>query len=391
MTCAADSECHPDPMRSIRARTRSFMSVALLGAGVLTASAATAAEPACGGFEQRALRAATTPLLHDRLKFSAPEGAALVPALTNLPLAEAATVMETRVALADGDKQLTVISNELGALAPAAIVERLKANSPRLAQATFRETTLPSGLRVVLVTHDQPPTSAGDVPLAHAFSVLADGTLQATRVVANPAVMAAGGAGCVDLALRMLSTLAPGKRSLDLSAGIRKLHRFELSVPQGTLIAQQQGPDFDVYRVLVVRELGAPAPQLNIYVGRHPNYTAEPNAKQVAGAALGKPVTWLETTTNGTVERETLIELPDTSLHLFLAASSVADAEALTKTASTLRDSRASATPVATAAASTSRRWLHLGLALAFACAAALVYAIVKRRGASATVPKPPH
>ncbi|HEY6727373.1 MAG TPA: hypothetical protein VI197_25235, partial [Polyangiaceae bacterium] len=187
-------------MWSPHALTRLFTSFALLGASGLTLSSATAAEAACGGFEQRALQAATLPLLEDRLRFKPPEGATPNRPATQLPRAEAATVMETRVSITDGDKQLTVIAEELGARAPAALVERLRANSPRLAQATFRETTLPSGLKVVLVTYDQPPAGSGDVPLAHAFSTLSDGTLQATRVVVNPAVMAAGGTGCVELA-----------------------------------------------------------------------------------------------------------------------------------------------------------------------------------------------
>ncbi|HEY6727395.1 MAG TPA: hypothetical protein VI197_25345, partial [Polyangiaceae bacterium] len=171
----------------------------------------------------------------------------------------------------------------------------------------------------------------------------------------------------------ILSTLEPGKRSLDLSAGTRDLGRFAIDVPKGTLIAQQQGPDFDVYRVLVVRELGAPAPQLGIYVGRHPSYEAEPQAKQVPGEALGKPVTWLETTTNGVVQRETLVELPDTSVHLFLAASNAGDAQALTKTASTLRDRRASPP--------TSQLGSRWALAAVIACVAALAgYGILKRR-----------
>jgi hypothetical protein len=247
--------------------------------------------------------------------------------------------METRVFLGDGDKQLVVISEELGALAPASLADKLKAASPRLAQANFRETTLPSGLKVVLVTHDQVSQAPDAVPLAHAFSTLPDGTLQATRIFVSPAVVSEGGKGCVDFAVRILSTLAPGKGALNLSAGARTLgSRFELAVPQGTLIAPQQGPDFNVYRVLVVRELGTPAPQMGIYVGTHPTYAPEPNAKPIPGKVLGKSVTWLETTASGVVERETLIELPDVSVHLFMAASDVTDADALTKTASTLRE-----------------------------------------------------
>jgi hypothetical protein len=247
--------------------------------------------------------------------------------------------MATRVFLGDGDKQLVWISEELGALAPAALAEQLKAASPRLAPANFRETTLPSGLKVVLVTHDQLPQASDAVPLAHAFSTLPDGTLQATRIFVTPAVMAAGGKGCVDFAVSILSTLAPGKGVLNLSAGPRKLgSRFELAVPQGTLIAPQQGPDFNVYRVLVVRELGSPAPQMGIYVGTHPSYAPEPSAKPIPGTVIGKSVTWLETSANGVVERETLVELPDVSVHLFMAASDVTDADVLTKTASTLRE-----------------------------------------------------
>ncbi len=362
LTRALDSGCHPGPMRSILASPRTLSFVALLfgalacgcGGGVSTPPA-TAAEPApapaaaepvapvsaqaCGGFEQRALQSAPTPLLNDRLELRVPEGAmSNAPPPTATPV-DGAVEMETRVFLGDGDKQLVVISEELGALAPASLADKLKAASPRLAQASFRETTLSSGLKVVLVTHDQPPQAGDAVPLAHAFSTLPDGTLQATRIFVSPAVVSEGGKGCVDFAVRLLSTLAPGKGALNLSAGSRTLGtRFELAVPQGTLIAPQQGPDFNVYRVLVVRELGTPAPQMGIYVGTHPTYAPEPNAKPIPGKVLGKSVTWLETAANGVVERETLIQLPDVSVHLFMAASDVTDADALTKTASTLRE-----------------------------------------------------
>ena len=303
-----------------------------------------AASNACGGFEQRALQAAPTPLLGDRLELRAPEGA-MSNAAPASSLESGAIEMETRIFLGEGEKQLVVISEELGALAPPDLTEKLKAASPRLAQANFREATLPSGLKVVLATHDQLPKVADAVPLAHAFSTLPDGTLQATRVFASPAVIAAGGDGCVDFAVSILSTLAAGKRSLDLSAGSRKLGtRFELAVPQGTLVAPQQGPDFYVYRVLVVRELGTPAPQMGIYVGTHPSYEPAAGAKQIPGNVLGKSVTWLETTANGVVERETLVELSDTSVHLFMAASSAADADALASTASTLREVPAAGT-----------------------------------------------
>lgn len=364
LTSALDSGCHPVAMRPTLAipRTLSFVPlafgalVAACGGGVSTppeapAEPAPAAAPApepetkpvattgCAGFERRTLQTTPTPLLNDRLALNVPEGAMSSAAPATATPVDEAVELETRVFLGDGDKQLVVISEELGALAPAGLTDKLKAASPRLAQATFRETTLPSGLKVVLVTHDQPEPAPNAVALAHAFSTLPDGTLQATRVLVSPAVVAAGSEGCVAFAVSILSTLAPGKGVLNLSAGARKLgSRFELAVPQGTLIAPEQGTDFDIYRVLVVRELGTPAPQMGIYVGEHPNYSPEPSAKAIPGKVLGKPVTWLETSANGVVERETLIKLPDVSVHLFMAASDVTDADALTQTASTLRE-----------------------------------------------------
>ena len=127
--------------------------------------------------------------------------------------------METRILHADGEKRSSIISEELGALAPDSLADTLKANSPRLAQANFRDATLPSGLKVVFATHNELPSEGQAIPLAHAFTTLPDKTLQATRVFVSSPVIAAGGQGCVDFALRLLSTLAPGKRVLTSARG----------------------------------------------------------------------------------------------------------------------------------------------------------------------------
>lgn len=290
----------------------------------------------CGGFELLPLDSAPMPLLDHRLELKVPKGATSSGLPADVERSEGMVEMETRILLSDGDKQLAIISEELGALAPTSLADTLKVNSPRLTQANFREATLPSGLKVLFATHNELPTPGQAVPLAHAFTTLPDNTLQATRVFVSPSVT---GTGCVDFALKLLSTLAPGKRTLDLSAGERKLSgRFGLTVAQNTLIVTQLGPDAEVHRVLVVRELGTPAPQMGIYVGIRPAYSPEANAKQVPGKVLGKPVTWLETNKAGVIERETLIQVDGLSLHLFMAATDQADIDALTTTASTLKD-----------------------------------------------------
>lgn len=272
------------------------------------------------------------------------EGAAAVPAPAGVMEPDAATQMETRVFLGDGDKKLVILSEELAALAGDSYLETVKASSPRLATATFREETLPSGLPVVLALHNDLSTETPAIPVAHAFSKLDDGTAQATHVFVNPAVIEAGADGCVDVAVRLLSTLAAGQRKLDLAAGERRLgNDLTLTLPANHLLVKQRGPDFDLYRVLMVRALGTAAPHLGIYVGHHPSFEADPKAKHVPGSVLAQSVEWQETVLEGIVERETLVKRGELSIHVFLAASSPEDADAMTEVASTLKATPAEA------------------------------------------------
>src|SRR5687768_12873871 len=102
------------------------------------------AADACGGFALLALEANPMPLLDHRLELRVPQGATSSGLPADVEQSAGLVEMETRILVTDGDKQLVIISEELGALAPNSLADSLKANSPRLAQATFREATLPS-------------------------------------------------------------------------------------------------------------------------------------------------------------------------------------------------------------------------------------------------------
>lgn len=297
-----------------------------------------AARNSCGGFEALQLDANKVSLLGDRLSMHVLEGSTADAAPAGVMEPDASAQLETRVFLSNGDKKLVILSEELGALAGDSYLETVKANSPRLATATFREETLPSGLPVVLALHDDLSTDHQAIPLAHAFSKLEDGTAQATHVFVNSAVVEAGAGGCVDLAVRLLSTLAPGQRKLDLAGGERSLSNdLTLTLPAGQLLVKQRGPDFELYRILMVRDLGTAAPHLGIYLGHHPSFEVDDKAKRVAGNVLGQAVEWQETVSQGIIERETLVKRGDLAIHLFLAAASPEDADTMTQVASTLK------------------------------------------------------
>jgi hypothetical protein len=255
--------------------------------------------------------------------------------------ADPAAERETRLFLKSGEHKFVIFSEELFARPGATFLQNVKESDERLTGARFEERTLASGLRAVLVVHDELEAPNEAVPVAHAYTALADDTVQVTHVFVNPAVVAAGSDGCQALALKVLSSLSPGSRQLDLAAGKRRLgDSFELDVPQGFGFVHQPGPDFDVFRVFALRELEARPGTLGIYLGHHPSFEPEANAKQRSVKILGKPVTWYEAQVGGLFRGDALVQVAGgTTLHFFFEAPSLAEASELARIAETLRKS----------------------------------------------------
>jgi hypothetical protein len=297
---------------------------------------------ACGGFEKLELAKAPSSLLRDRLFISPLDGAEDSARPKDIMEADPAAERETRLFLKNGENKFVIFSEELLARSGANFLRDVKDSDERLSGARFEERTLPSGLLAVLVVHDELEAPNEAVPVAHAYTALADDTVQVTHVFVNPAVVAAGSDGCQALALRVLSSLAPGSRKLDLAAGKRRLgDSFELDVPQGFSVTPQPGPDFDVFHVVAVRELKAQPATLGIYVGYHPSFEPEKNAKPRSSKILGKPVTWHEAEVDGLFRGDALVDLAGgPSLHFFFAAPSVTEARELARIAETVRSSR---------------------------------------------------
>jgi hypothetical protein len=168
---------------------------------------------------------------------------------------------------------------------------------------------------------------------------LPDDTVQATHVFINPAGLAEGSTGCLSLATRLLHTLTPGKRRLDLAAGDRALGKaLTVRVPQGFTVLEQPGPDFDVYFVLGVRELAPQSPQLVIYSGYHPDYESDKAARKVPARILGRDMTWEAKMQEGVFVRQALVPLGEGFLHLSLGGPTEADAQELAQVAESLKE-----------------------------------------------------
>jgi hypothetical protein len=102
--------------------------------------------------------------------------------------------------------------------------------------------------------------------------------------------------GCKAVARRILLSVAPGKKKLQLAAGERRLFtgskdlEITITVPKNTVATKQVGPDFLVHRLIVLGRPGADSRSIGVYVANHPSF--QPGAKKGEGMIFGKKVQW---------------------------------------------------------------------------------------------------
>lgn len=292
----------------------------------------------CGGFETLA-PGKEMPLLDGRLSITELDGAVSSARPHDIMAAPAANETETRLMLERGTEKLVVFSEEVFARPGPDLLTTLKNTDARIANLPMEERTLESGLRAVIVTHPKLNASGEAVPVAHAYTVLPDDTLQVTHVFVNPEVLKAGSSGCSALALRLLQTLKPGSRRLGLGGGERTLDPgYALVLPAAFALVPQRGPDFRVYRVFPVRSIATPTGQLGIYFGGYPSFEPDPKATRRTATLLGQTVTWYVTHGDDGERREALIKRGDyLKIHVFIDAPNPADADELQRVAQTLK------------------------------------------------------
>jgi len=161
-------------------------------------------------------------------------------------------------------------------------------------------------------------------------------------------------AGFMALVRQIAASATAGKRQLAFAA---KDHEFRgagtdklvISAPEGFVSTTQDGPDFSVYRLREVGDLGGAARSCGIYLGGHPSYQhkqagiADTNVKNVAGKVLGTTATWHSWSDGSRFTIEAIVPHPLQSslvVHTFCTAPTEGGLDALRKIAETLRVKR---------------------------------------------------
>ena len=255
-------------------------------------------------------RAATTPLLADRLRIALPGEARVVPMPHDLMAAPASDEDETRVVLEDGDERLVVFAEELYALAGADFLGSVRhflavadAGAPPRIE---RVAEVAAPLQAISARPAQPREIGEDTVLLSALYVAqGEGPVEGLTFAVNEAGRRHS-ERWASVAERIARSVTPGSAALSLAAGPRKLgwpHEapsLQVTVPAGYAATIQPGPDFIVFHLRRLAPLGELSPALGIYLGDHPQtqQTSEATpAGAVSGTLLGRSVDWSTWTT----------------------------------------------------------------------------------------------
>ncbi|MCW5808566.1 MAG: hypothetical protein KIT31_39815 [Deltaproteobacteria bacterium] len=321
-------------------RALAYLSATALLAGLVTGPAdARADSPA-----DRKLATARTPILGDHLNATLPDGMTLAPRRASIMSAENAADDETRGMLDDGSARFVMMAYELYGLAGTDPKTTVEADFKRARhEATLSAVTLPKPL----VGFQFTPTkfaSDKDANLVHGLYVVSgDGSVQVLAFYVNTAG-AAKAADWAALAKKVVATLAPGKRVLAGTSGVRAAGDLVVTVPAGFVTTAQPGPDFLVTHLRKLSVLGQDTPSCGIYIGAHPSLQYKQTAskappKTIPGKLAGAKVDWTLWNSRGRWWTEALTPHPNgkQQIHAFCSTPTEAEVPDLRKVVETLR------------------------------------------------------
>jgi len=239
-------------------------------------------------------------VLGGRLMVRMPLGARTEARLFGIMSAPESDEHETRVVFDAGQERLVLMAHENFAFAGDDFEKDVREWVAKWSGKYRIETLqLPTrGLKAVAVIPLNAPdhSRSDDATFVEGLLVeSADRTIQSLDVYVNTAAEK-DLEGCKAVAHRILMSVAPGKKELQLAAGERRLFanskdlEISITVPKNTVATKQVGPDFLVHRLIVLGRLGADSGSIGIYVGGHPSF--KPGAKRGEGMIFGKNVEW---------------------------------------------------------------------------------------------------
>jgi hypothetical protein len=245
------------------------------------------------------------PLLGDRLRVRAPEGAKIAPRGHSIMAADTSNDEETRVVLVPGTGEMAkfvLLARESFAYGTGDVVADAKVLlGKEAAGLRIENAKVGAGLTAVALVPKRDLDSHGALFVLGAVVERADKTLcelsfyiTSDMVAERPewtqrahGILASAAAGNGKL---------PGAKKHQLDTGQGQL--LALEFPRQTVLTRQEGPDFWVYRFREIGKLGESMPTVGLYIGGHPSHqfkqanVSDKKVKKQSGRLLGKPTDW---------------------------------------------------------------------------------------------------
>lgn len=293
-----------------------------------------------------------TPVLGDHLSLLLPATIKMEQRRPSIMAAEASQEDETRGVFDSGSSRLVFMAYELYATPTsdfkAAVTRDVAQVGDAAKSAVVTPITLPAPL-TGFAAKLAPDGKQGANLIYIAYVASADHSVQQLAFYLNPQGMA-DVASYQAAAEAIVKSIVPGKRKIELAARDHKFRgagtdKLVISAPANITSSSQDGPDFSVYRLREVAELGAASPSCGIYLGGHPSYQhkqvgiADSAVKNIPGKLLGQSITW-HAWSQATNMIEAMVDHPKQKglvVHVFCSADKPARLDDMRKMAETLR------------------------------------------------------
>lgn len=291
-------------------------------------------------------------LLGGRLEAALPAAMKLEARGHSIMAAEASGEDETRAVIDLGKARFVMMTYEYFALTgtdlKAAIAAEKKAQGEPTDTVKLEPLAVAKPLTAIA---DILPATKGDAEANLIYAAWignSDSTVQLLAFYINPDGAKAA-TSWAQLARNIALTLKPGKRTLDTKAAAHKLgegkEAMTITTPDGWAASTQPGPDFTVYRLRKLANLGAPAASCGIYLGNHGSYQYtqqdidKAKVKPTPGKLFKTAVTWQTWTASGRSTTEAMAKHPSGSatVHAFCSAGTEAELADLRKMIETIQ------------------------------------------------------
>jgi hypothetical protein len=275
-----------------------------------------------------------------------PRSAKTEPRGYDIMSAPEATDSETRVVIESKAKKIVLMANELHAYAGSNLSKNVEGLVKTWQKESGSEFTCSpqkfskDNLRLVFLQDKKGRNQSGDVRLVNGvIAASKDGTVQYLALYVNEAG-AKDWNQILELSKKILVSLRAGKATPNLKSRtvfVDEGLNLSITLPPSSMISRQPGPDFQLFRCYLLKELSSPTVAMTIYSGTCPNFKPTEMKKDRESIVLDQKIRWYKNKENGLEALVHVPKEPNQVLHIMLGENKEPDTVDMLKILGTMK------------------------------------------------------